>query len=737
MMRGKAAIKKRVSRIKLTALAIEAAMLCGLIVWLVKAHAQDLSITADFTGKSAVAINEPVSFRLSRPLLSSEGRLAVIVGKTDMTAFFVATEESLTFTPKLVQLPAGENPITLYLVSSTNEWKQVAQFSIKVGDSTGQAQEQAPAQPAGSGDAATTTAGNKKKNFAEKVGFSPSLTLGLKSQIREAHFPDANAPARSQFTDFTLQGSFKSEMTQGGNGYQSQFDVAGSSFRQEALRFAQLGDEAPHFDLASYLMQFNVGKVKAQVGHIAVGSSRQLINSFSSRGISLTVPLSRVGDFSIAAVNGSSLVGFANFLGLDRRKHQIVAGTLGVELLQKRPSGLRIETTLLSGSLLPISNFNQGSVTDAEQSKGLSFRVLASDPSQRFKLDGGFARSRFTNPQDNLLNQDREVVPIRPSSRNAEYLDVSYSLLQNVKLTETKQANLAFNLKHERVDPLFRSVAAFTQADRFQNQFEMVGAIGEMNVVLTHQRFNDNLADLPSVLTTLTRRNALVVGLPLASFIGKRDKPSLWLPRLGYTLDRTHQFGGNRPLSIGFDSDSQIPDQFSSNQNFTAEWQANTLRFAYRFNRSFQDNRQPGRERADLQNLVNGFAVGLPTFGRIDVTFDLGFERAKNFESNRTDRTLRLTSNINWRLTASSTFTANISASGAGDLLETSQNRNAEFDLQWAYRFVTEKSRYRKVQGQFFIRYANRYASLSDRIFGVNNLTKLQTLNTGLSFTFF
>src|ERR1044072_2189782 len=105
MMPGKAVIKKGALRIKFTALVIEAAMLCGLIVWLAKAHAQDLSITADFTGKSAVAINEAISFRLSRPLLSSEGRLAVMVGKTDMTAFFLATEESLTFTPKLVQLP--------------------------------------------------------------------------------------------------------------------------------------------------------------------------------------------------------------------------------------------------------------------------------------------------------------------------------------------------------------------------------------------------------------------------------------------------------------------------------------------------------------------------------------------------------------------------------------------------------------------------------------------------------
>ncbi|MEW6125727.1 MAG: hypothetical protein AB1757_01580 [Acidobacteriota bacterium] len=736
MMCKKISTKKKIRRIKLTALTIEIVLLSGLLGWLMKIYAQDIAITADFADKPMVLKTEAISFRLNRPLTTAEGRLAVIIGKTDMTAFFVATEQRFTFTPKLVQLPVGENAITVYLVSATNEWKTIGQFTLKIAEPNQQTQLQPSAAPVETADAGQS-ANSKKKRFVEKVGITPALTVGIKSQLQEFHFPDTNAPARSQFTDFIIQGSFKSEMTNGETGYQSQFDVAGSSFQQEALRFAQLGNEAPRFDLASYLMQFNVGKMKAQVGHIAFGTNRHLINSFSSRGITLTIPITSKADFSVAAMNGSSIVGFANFLGLTNRKHQIITGTLGIELAPKRPGGFRVETGILHGSLLPVSNFNQGNVTDAEQSKGLSFRVIASDPAQRFKLDGGFARSRFTNPADNLLNQDRAVVPVQSTARNAEYIDASYAILQNRKLSESKQASLIFNLKHERVAPLFRSVATFTQADRLQNQYELVGTIGELNAVVTHQRFNDNLANIPSVLTTLTRRNALVIGMPLASFIGKPDKPSAWLPRLGYTFDRVQQFGGNSPISAGFDSPSQIPNQLSSNQNFTAEWQAKSLRFGYRFNRSFQDNRQPGRERADLKNLVNGFLLGLPSLGRVDLTFDLNFERATNVEANRTDRTLRLTSAINWRVTNSLTFTANISGSGAGDLAQTSRNRNAEFDLQMAYRFISEKSRYRKVQGQFFIRYANRYASAFDRVFGFNNLTKIETLNTGLSFTFF
>jgi hypothetical protein len=711
-----------------------------------KVYAQDLSVKASFADKPSIAPNERIDLHLNRPLQSAEGRLAVLIGQTDLTAFFTLGETTLSYTPKFVPLPAGENQVTVYLVSQASEWKVIAQFALKVGPEAKPESDAAPTGEASTNgtqangapaDSQAAAQGEKRKTFADKIGLQPSLTVGLKSQPAESHFPDANAPARARFTDATLQSTFRTEMKNDRLGYQSQFEVAGSSFQQEALRFGQLGREAPRLDLSSYLMQFNVGKTSFQAGHIAVGTNRHLINSFSSRGLSLTVPLSPVADFSLAAMNGTSIVGYDNFFGLNRRKHQIVTGTLGFELLPKRAGALRLETAVMHGSLQPISNFNQGNVTDAEQSKGLSFRVVTSDAKQRFKLDGGFARSHFNNANDPLLNLTTSIVATRPVTRNAEYVDATYNLLQNVKLTASKQANLAFNLRHERVDPLFRSVAASTQADRLQNQFEMVAALGEFNATVSHQRGNDNLSNIPSILKTAMRRDALVMGAPLASFLSRPDKPSPWLPRLAYMLDRTHQFADNTPVNGGFSSASQLPDQLSLNQLFSSEWQVKSYRFAYRFNRSLQDNRQPGRELADLTTIINGVSIGLPALGRLDVTMDVNAERANNRENRRTDRTLRITTGINYRMTDSSTFAANLSATGAGDLGKTARARNAEFDVQWAYKFVVGKERFKKLQGQFFIRYANRYASSRDNLFGFSNLTKAQTLNTGLSFTFF
>src|SRR5262249_26626589 len=307
--------------------------------------------------------------------------------------------------------------------------------------------------------------------------------------------------------------------------------------------------------------------------------------------------------------------------GLDRRKHQLLSGALGFEFLPARPQGLRLEAAALSGSLLPLNNFSQRTLTDAERSVGGSLRLIASDAQNRFKLDAGFTRSRFTNPSDPLLEQGLNVAPARETTRSARYADASLVLLREVKINLQQKANLTLNIRHERVDPLFRSVGAVTQADRFQNQIELVGAIGEANFTISHTGFNDNLDNLPSVLKSLTRRDGLIVNLPLATLLtpfitrtqstdgqadaqatGQTNRPAHsqtypWLPRLAFMLDRTHQFGAFLPIKGEFRPD-QIPNQISLNYNLSADWQFTKWRLGYRFNRSLQNNRQPGRELA-------------------------------------------------------------------------------------------------------------------------------------------
>lgn len=712
----------------------------------------ELQVAASFADKE-VAADEPIEFRLNRPPDKAEGTLAVIIGRSDLTALFVAGENSLRYEPKLMPLPPGESQVTLYLVSPANEWKEIARFTLRVGkqkppepQSNTEAQSQTLAsekpsptnQTQQAADAAQAAKGPTKSFGFEKLNLIPSISLSLSSQPAQSNFPQSSRPPRATFTDLNVQGSFRTEMARGPFNSQAQFDIVGSSFQQQALRFGQLGDGAPQVDLSTYLMQIQVGKVRYQVGHYAFGTNRHLMNGFSSRGMMITVPLGRRADFSLTAMNGTNIVGYGNFFGVDKRRHRLLSGTLGFEMEPERPGGLRFEVSALNGWVQPLNSFSQRSVNDAERSRGLGFRVLASDSTQRLKLDTGFARSKFTSPSDPLVNQGREIDPLPSITRNAFYLDASYDILKDVAVTKEKRANLSFAFRYERVDPLFRSLGASTQADKTSSEFHITGAIGEINAQFSYLRFNDNLRDIPSILKSLSRGSTLNLGVPLASIFGNSEKPSPLLPRLSYNLNRIYQFGAAIPVRGGFELDpASVPDQVGTNQTIGADWQIAKWRVGYRLNHSFQNNRQPLAATADFANLVSGLTVGFSASKSLDLNFDLNQERAVNLEAGILDRTLRFAPSVNWRMSKQATFASTFSATLAGNSVETRRDRNVEFDMQWAYRFGFEKDRFRKVQGQFFIRYANRYARAGNEAILLNNLQKTQIVNLGLSFNLF
>jgi hypothetical protein len=60
-------------------------------------------------------------------------------------------------------------------------------------------------------------------------------------------------------------------------------------------------------------MQFQIGRVKVALGHVSFGSNRFLIDSFSSRGITVGIPVNKRLDFSLTVLNGTSIVGWNNF----------------------------------------------------------------------------------------------------------------------------------------------------------------------------------------------------------------------------------------------------------------------------------------------------------------------------------------------------------------------------------------------------------------------------------------
>ena len=748
---------------------------------------QELTVTASFDGKT-VAPDEIIELTLNRQPLPAEGRIAIVVGQTDLTDLFIADGTSLKHLPKPFPLPTGENELTVYLVAPNGEWKLVASFKLKVAGKseastpvvaeTAQpvnAEQTAQTQTADAGQAvatAQTPAEPVKRRFGfDKFDLAPSLNIGFKSQFAETHFPDSNKPERPTFADATLQGTWKSEMARGTFNMQHQFDIVGSSFRNEALRFAELGANAHRVELSSYLMQFQHGTRKFNVGHSSFGAQRHLINNFASRGFNSFLPINEHLDVSLAAMNSTNIVGFDNFFGLANSKHRLFGGVVGLEVFSKRPGGLRFETGAVDAWFLANrQNFNQGNINDSERSKGASFRMLAKDKSERLRFDGGFTRSQFFNPNDPLLNQDAvNVVQSEVTTRNARYAEGSIDLIkefsfvkpkpaaaqptdanaatlpttdaQAIALPDPKKLNLTLNVKHERVDPLFRSIGAAAQPDLNQNIVEFIGSFGELTFTASHTRFNDNLAGIQTILRTNTRRDTFAINTPTQNLFKIRPAavPNILLPRIGYTFERTRAFADFIPIGGGFDQPGAIPDQANINQSISAEWQlTEKYRVSYRLNHTLQDNRAIGREIADLQNFVHTASFGFTPMPTLELSFDLNFEDANNRELANTNRTLRLGFIANWQATTRQSVNLTYATLGAGDLRRTTNSRNDEFDLQWNYRLTREsENKFKKVQMIYFIRYSNRFARINNFVENINNRTKLNTFNTGLNFIFF
>ncbi|MEW6365306.1 MAG: hypothetical protein AB1714_11810 [Acidobacteriota bacterium] len=683
-----------------------------------------LTVGASFAGGELIKQGGHIELSLSRPLGPTDGRLAVFLNEMDLTPLFTLEGTKFTIRPTFPSLPTGEHTMIVYLFAPDESWREVARFPLRI--------EETPSEPVVL-EPAVQAGGTTSQWSATWV---PSVTLNVAHQSTLEYYPDTNRPERTRFTDVSLQASVQAGLARGLFNTQTQFDIMGASFEQQALRYGEMGDSAPQVDLSSYLASAEINKVKVQLGHTSFGGHRYLINSFNSRGITLTVPIAGWADVSFSGMNGTSIVGWDNFSGLSRRKHQVYGGTVGLELVPKRPGGARLELSALHGSLLPVSNYNQSNLNDAETSRGYGARILASDTAQRLRLEAGIARSRFTNPSDPLLDQGTTVVPVRAATGLAHYLDVSYQMLRDRPVTEQWMSGLTLALRYSRVDPLYRSTAVFAQSDRFDTQYELSGNVGDITATGSYTRGNDNLAGVTSVLKTLTRRANGQFAVPLPAVFSVSGLRGQLFPRVGYSYDRTHQYGASMPTGGDFDP-SSVPDQVSTNQILTADWQLANWRFGYRLNQSFQDNRQIGRAGSDLKNRVNSMTLGVTPHKKLDVSFDLSSERSLNYETGARYQIWRSTAALSLQTTLRSMLTLTIGTTFEGDVAKSNDSRNIDLDAQWAAGFSKQKDRFRKFDTQFFIRYAQRYASSYDHVFITENLTRLQTVNAGLKITFF
>jgi hypothetical protein len=654
-----------------------------------------VSVPADrFIPRDAAIVLE-----LSRPLDPAAERMAVFFGSTDVSALFEAEAAGLRYAAGVLPLPSGESEIVVYHVTG-GEWVEIVRQPLKVAGRLG-----------------ITTA-----------GVDPNLDMGLKSRLGFGRVPAVPAPDRTTYHDLDGKFGLETEVVHvGGRTVVARSAMVGTSHRESSLRFREKGADAPRVDLSSYLVQIQQGGLRLAAGHVAAGNQRHLINSFSSRGTAVSYARGSRVEASVAALHGSNLVGWDDLLGITEPEHRMLNAMVGLEALP-RPGALRIELSALDGSVLPRSGFNRAAVTDAEQSRGMAVRVQAAGLNRRLRLDAGFSRSAFDNPADPLLAQGADLVEVQRETRNARYLESSLDVLRALRLTGRRTARLTIGLAHERVDPLFRTVATYARADQLQNRVELRGDVAGVSLGANHSRGENNLDEVPSVLKTLTRRTGVDVRLPAATVLGVR--PSGWWPNLGYRLDRTHQFGAAVPGAGGFEP-SHVPDQVSDNQTATAEWRWRRASIAYQFNRSLQDNRQPGREQADLKTQSNGVNLTLSPVRSLSLTGSLSQADAHNVERDETDRTRRYSGGVNWTPLRGSTLALQLSETRRDNGGSVRADRS--LSSQWSSP-VPGLDRF---GGKWHLRFARSANETRNATLDLDQRRSDWSLDSGLSFRFF
>jgi hypothetical protein len=675
-----------------------------LVFGAVPAATSELSVSPRWEAGGWIERGTPIVLELSRAPEPGEGEIRIFLGTLDVTDLFRLDGVVLRSDPSVASLPGGRHDLVVELATSPEAWREIGRFPIAVLHAGG----------------------------FERASVSPTVQVDGNGQAAEGHDPASNAPPRETFFDTTLRLGLRTDHEREGLTVTSEVEILGAARREQALRFGEHGEDAPRLDLARYQVRLETPTLALEAGHVTIGAQPQLIEGFSSRGLSAAWQPARWLRLGAAGVNGTSIVGWDNLLGLSRSEHRVLTTSVGVEMIPSRPGGFSLSGAYVDSSILPLVGFNQGAVSDAETSQGWGVRLQASDLGQRVRVDLGFSESTFTNPEDPLLSQGTDLVPVEEVTKSARYARATFEALRGVKLGASTELDLSLGYRHERVDPLYRSPTSYTRADYESNRYEVTGSLGPVGFNGAMSTGRDNLDDVPSILTTKTQDADAGLSVPLSRLFSPHGSATAWWPNLSLGYRRTHQFGVGVPVGGGF-SPSHVPDQLSTSSNASLDWQGARWRVGYRWSENDQDNRQPGRENADFLSRAHALSLGLSPHDTLDLGVEVALEEAENIERETVEDTVRLSANLLWRAGRGHSFDITVSRTEVDNDDLGSERRDLSGDATWTWRLELGSLAGHPIVGRIFLRYSNRQAFAFDPIFGLDDDRMLWTVTTGVN----
>lgn len=644
-----------------------------------------ITVVSTFGPDRFVSAQAPLELTLSRAPSDAEGRLAIFIGTSDLTSLFERDGARLRFRPNGVDLPAGESEMKVYLVAG-EAWTELAKLPIRVLTPRGY----------------------------ERASVEPGMELRNTGQIAEGH--SGLAPASARPTYQLVAGTLALETSHARTGVSltSSTHALGANERPNALRYGELGDEASPVDLADYLLRLKARNTVLSVGQVSTGTNRHLINGFASRGVTAVVSGERAS-WTVGVENGTSIVGIGNITGLENGDHRLMSTGLAVEAVPSRPGALHVDATVLHGSLRAASGFTQGGIVAADRSDGYGLQIAASSPAQRLTLAAGYASSSSQYAADPpLTSSSGSIIPNQAHRKGARYAELTAGLLQDRRILRAP-VTMALALRHERVEPMYRSVGVYAQSDVERNAVDLGGSIDVVSVQATHGRTGDNLDGVASMMSNRSRLSTLTLGTPLSALLRVTQHATL-LPTVSYALQRMHTFGAGIPTG-GLYTASDVPDQMSTVHDASAQWQVKQWQVGYRLNASRQDNRAPGHELEDLVAQTHGLTIGVAVGAALTLGLDLGLERQENRQFSQVNHVRRAGLTGTWRVASLTTLDGALSLSRAEDPGAGSNTHVSSLQVGIAQGIKLWRSADAAPRGQAFLRFA-RY---SNELFNLAN----------------
>ncbi|MGR3277233.1 hypothetical protein ACSYAD_19200 [Acaryochloris marina NIES-2412] len=647
-------------------------------------------------------------------------------------------------------------------VSSTSKEPTAETADTSTPESTGSSSESTDIP-----DAETSLA-SEEITEEQDISLKSRFNISTNSQLLESTSGDAQPSDRPVFIDTKLEAGFDLKAKKGIWELNATANFLGVTNQEEALRFDKLGNQAPAFDLSDYIIESTIGPVTLSLGDQCYGNHPLLIDNFCSRGVGLKAQISDRIDVSFATLRSTSIVGVGDITGLQDFGNTLTAATLGIDLVKNNAEGVRFELTYMDGTRKAEDNFNVGEVVDTEKSNGFGIRLKGSDNSGRLRFDTAFARSRFTNPnndsqllfdnvqsndgsfgennfgEDNSFNTDsdsllstvetelNQISPVAVESitKTAYSLEASYDLFQNLSLGKDKTFSLSINGRHERIADQFQSLGAAVSTGQQQTLIGLNGELAGATFQFEQSWQEDNLDNVATILKTKTRSTSFSLGLPFKSMFNTEKE---WVPNLNYSYQRVHQFGANVPIPelSSFDP-TEIPDQISTDHQLSAEWSSQDWSLSYTFSHSSQDNRQPSRELADFITTDHQLAFSLQPTSTLQLNVGYGLNRANSIEEGITRVTHGPTLGLTWQFLPNASLALNYNLTINRDSLNQSFTRSDALEAALNWQFQVGQSG----TGNAFFRFSRQTNLNRDNQFGFSSNSKTTTITAGISFSF-